>query len=113
MALDPYHDREQTAVKHQVLVQYLAAFVPIVGNWAKDVAYVDCLAGPWQSQDPLLADTSFAHAIETLRNSRDILAKRGKSPTLRCFLIEKSKRAFKQLDDYCAGVADIEVQRRN
>jgi three-Cys-motif partner protein len=113
MSLDAYHDREQTAVKHEVLVQYLAAFVPIVGNWAKDVAYIDCLAGPWESQDPELADTSFAHAIGVLRNGRETLAKRGKYPTLRCLLIERNDLAFKRLDAYCANVPDIESHREN
>ena len=62
----PYEDREQTAVKHKVLTRYLSGFVPIVGAWASDIAYIDCLAGPWRSADPALKDTSFARAIGTV-----------------------------------------------
>jgi len=36
-----YEDREQTQVKHQILVKYLSAFVPIVGDWASDIAYIE------------------------------------------------------------------------
>jgi hypothetical protein len=46
--MDPsYEDREQTEVKHKVLSRYLSALIPIVGDWASDIAYIDCLAGPW------------------------------------------------------------------
>jgi three-Cys-motif partner protein len=105
----PYEDREQTAVKHEVLTRYLKAFVPIVGNWASDIAYIDCLAGPWKSVDPALADTSFARAIDVLRATRTLLADRGKSPTMRCLLIEKDSTAFGHLKEYCDRVSDVEV----
>src|ERR1700674_160439 len=97
MILSSYDDRAQTAVKHQVLGRYLSAFVPIVGDWASDITYVDCLAGPWESADPNLKDTSFARAIDVLRSSRTILATRGKSPTIRCLFIEKDPIAFGKL----------------
>src|SRR5882762_2410270 len=101
----PYEDREQTAVKHQVLARYLSAFVPIVGNWASNIDYVDCLAGPWKSVDPSLKDTSFARAIEILRSTRRVLDDRGKNPSMRCLLIEKDSDAFSRLKQYCDGIS--------
>src|ERR1700720_3598222 len=98
-----YEAREQTAVKHRILERYLSAFVPIVGAWAHDIAYVDCLAGPWQSVDPHLKDTSFARAIEVLRSTRAVLSGRGRSPTMRCLFVEKDAEAFSGLKRYCDG----------
>jgi three-Cys-motif partner protein len=109
----PYEDREQTAVKHQVLTRYLSAFVPIVGNWASNIDYIDCLAGPWKSADPSLKDTSFARAIEILRSTRGILDDRGKTPSMRCLLIEKDSDAFDKLKQYCDGISDIDVSVYN
>lgn len=109
----PYEDREQTAVKHEVLVRYLKGFVPIVGNWAADIAHIDCLSGPWKSADANLTDTSFARALEVLRSTRGILAERGKSPGMRCLFIEKDQVAFGKLRQYCERISDIEVTPRN
>src|SRR5258708_28742400 len=96
----PYEDREQTAVKHRILERYLSAFVPIVGNWALDIAYVDCLAGPWQSVDPNLKDTSFARALDDLRSTHAVLAGRGKSPTRHGLVVEKKHRDFASKKHY-------------
>ena len=104
-----YEDREQTAVKHEILERYLKAFVPIVGDWASDIAYVDCLAGPWESSDPDCRDTSFGRAVSVLRKTREVLKSRGKFPTMRCLFIEKDPQAFQQLKRYCDGVPDIEI----
>src|SRR5258708_38142229 len=103
----PYEDREQTAVKHQVLTRYLSAFAPIVGSWASDITYIDCLAGPWESADATLRDTSFARAVEGLRSTRVVLADRGKFPRMRCLFLESDPAAFSQLKQYCDGVGDI------
>lgn len=108
-----YEAREQTAVKHRILERYLSAFAPIVGDWALDIAYVDCLAGPWRSVDPDLRDTSFARAIQVLRSTRTILATRGKSPTMRCLFIERDANAFDQLQRYCKRITDIELTAKN
>lgn len=109
----PYEDREQTAVKHQVLTRYLSAFVPILGSWASGITYIDCMAGPWESADATLRDTSFARAVEVLRSTRALLAARGKFPKMRCLFIEKDTAAFSQLKQYCDGVSDIEVTPQN
>lgn len=104
-----YEDREQTAVKHEILERYLKAFVPIVGDWASDIAYVDCLAGPWGSVEPNHRDTSFGRAVSVLRDTREILKGRHKFPTMRCLFIEKDPQAFQQLKRYSDGVSGIEL----
>jgi len=109
----PYQAREQTEVKHEVLTWYLSAFVPIVGNWASDISYIDCQAGPWKSSDPNRNDTSFGRAIGVLRSTRDVLATRGKSPKLHCLFIERESEPFQQLDDYARSVTDLDATARN
>jgi three-Cys-motif partner protein len=113
MTSSPYEDRAQTKVKHRILERYLSAFVPIVGNWASDIAYIDCLAGPWQSADPDLQDTSFARAVEVLRSTRKILADRGKSPTMRCLFVEQESGPFQKLKKFCNEIKDVEVTPKN
>jgi three-Cys-motif partner protein len=108
-----YEYREQTQVKHQILVRYLSAFVPIVGNWASDIVYIDCLAGPWKEADPNMKDTSFSRAIDVLRDTRRVLQDRGKNPTMRCLLIEKVPQSFRKLKEFCATINDLEVTPRN
>jgi len=107
-----YEDREQTEVKHRILERYLSAFIPIVGNWASDLAYIDCLAGPWRAVDPDLKDTSFARAVNVLRATRKILADRGKFPTIRCLLIEKESEPFRKLKQFSDEIHDVEVTTR-
>jgi len=104
-----YEDREQTAVKHEILERYLSAFVPIVGAWAADITYIDCLAGPWESADASFEDTSFARAVAVLRKTREVLKTRGKSPTMRCLFVENDPISFPKLKLYCNGISDIEV----
>jgi three-Cys-motif partner protein len=108
-----YEDREQTQVKHQILVKYLSAFVPIVGDWASDITYIDCLAGPWGEADPDLKDTSFSRAVEVLRSTRKVLEGRGKFPTMRCLLIEKEPAPFQRLEAFCRAITDLEVTPQN
>lgn len=109
MSAADYQDREQTGVKHEILARYLKGFAPIVGDWATDIAYIDCCAGPWRSFDPELRDTSFDRAITVLRDAKRVLADRGRSPSFRCLLIEKNRAAFSKLKKYCDAISDIEV----
>jgi three-Cys-motif partner protein len=109
----PYEAREQTEVKHEVLSRYLSAFVPIVGNWASDIIYIDCLAGPWKSADPNCSDTSFGRAVAILRSTRGVLKDRGKSPKMHCLFIERDPDAFRKLEDYCKSVQDLDVVAEN
>src|ERR1051326_4454655 len=109
MNVELYAGREQTEVKHRILERYLSAFAPIVGNWAADIAYIDCLAGPWESRGEFLEDTSFARSIEALREAKKALAARGKNPSFRCLLIENDPENFKRLNAFASSVKDIEI----
>ncbi|MFI5090531.1 MAG: three-Cys-motif partner protein TcmP [Terriglobales bacterium] len=110
---EEYDEREHTQVKHTVLRRYLSAAIPIVGDWAADIAYTDCLAGPWKSAAADLHDTSFDTAVQVLRSTRTVLDQRGKSPHLRCLFIEIDREAFSRLEKYTDGIKDIEAVARN
>jgi three-Cys-motif partner protein len=109
MKVSLYEGREQTEVKHRILQRYLSAFAPIVGNWAADVAYIDCLAGPWESRGEQLEDTSFSIAVNVLKQAKASLALRHKHPSFRCLLIENDPESFKRLNTFASTISDIPV----
>jgi len=110
MKPEHYRDREQTAVKHQILERYLKAFTPIIGSWASEIVYVDCLAGPWKSATESLEDTSFHRALNVFRNA--IRQGRCRVP-IRALLIEKDAVSFEKLNAYAQSVSDINVRAEN
>lgn len=109
MASSLYEDREQTEVKHKILERYLSAFAPIVGSWAVDIAYIDCLAGPWKSVGENLEDTSFSRAIKVLRDAKASLSSRGKHPSMRCLLIDNNPQSFAELQQFASSTSDIQI----
>jgi three-Cys-motif partner protein len=106
-------DRLQTQVKHKLLERYLSAAVPIIGSWAAEICYVDCLAGPWNETSSDLTDTSFSVALNVLRETRKILFQRGKSPLMRCIFNEREAAPFAKLSAFCQTVTDVQVDPRN
>lgn len=104
-----YVGREQTLIKHKLLERYLKAAMPILGSWADDLYYVDCLAGPWEATDPNLSDTSFSIATEVLRRTKPLLSSRNRNPTMRALFIERDDDAFAQLSHFATAIEDIEV----
>ena len=100
-----YQDREQSQVKHRVLQRYLQAFAPIVGSAYDEIVYVDCMAGPWESRDSSLSDTSFHTALDVLRRCRH----QGRCKKVRALLIEKDPDSYRLLDAYARSITDIEV----
>lgn len=100
-----YHGREQSQVKHRVLERYLQAFAPIIGSRYDEIVYVDCMAGPWEARDKLLADTSFHTAISVFRDCKQ----RSRCKNVRILLIENDPERFAQLEEYGRSIVDMEV----
>ena len=108
-----YEGREQSLVKHLILKRYLIRFALITGrNWSS-ITYVDCFSGPWESQSQSHDDTSFAIAIQQLREARSELANAGVDLQLRAFFIEEKPAAFARLQAYVNQITDVEVEVRN
>jgi len=102
---DFYHDREQSQVKHRVLQRYLQAFAPIIGSAYDEIVYVDCMAGPWESRDTSLSDTSFDTALTVLRSCK----REGRCGRVRALLIENNSESYRRLEEYAQSILDIEV----
>ncbi len=111
---DLYTGREQTFVKHFILRHYLERFAIIVGhNWTT-LTYVDCFSGPWKVKSEEFKDTSFAIALEQLRNARKVHRERtGRTLSLRCFFLEKTPSAYKKHKQYTDRIDDVEIETQN
>jgi three-Cys-motif partner protein len=110
---DLYQGREQTAIKHFVLQHYLKRFAHIIGHFWNSITYVDGFSGPWNTRSDDLRDSSFSIALDELRKARAHLEDRKKSLRIRCFFVEKDRRAFAQLERFANSVKDAEVKIRN
>ena len=108
-----YAKREQTQVKHYILRHYLKRLAHIVGSRWDSITYVDCFAGPWKVRSSELLDSSFAIALEELRQAQETHRLRGRALRLRCFFLEQNRSAFAQLRDFAERVTDAEVSVRN
>jgi three-Cys-motif partner protein len=112
---DEYADREQSWIKHFVLQKYLDAATRIIGTKWKGFSYVDCCAGPWESQSSDYSDTSFGIAVNALKDSNESLQKRGINPKFKALLIEKKAKPYRQLAAFAESACDgkIHVEARN
>lgn len=99
-----YRGREHSYIKHELLRGYLEKLLLIIGTTGtKEIAYVDCFAGPWGSEDESLAGTSIAVSLEILEGVRSTLAAAPYNITnlkLRAIYVEKLKRRHKRLTDF-------------
>jgi len=99
-----YHDREQSYLKHRVLHEYLKLWGRKIGSLARrgpvTLWYVDCFAGPWQSHDEALGDTSIHIGLSALEEAGRIWQENGHDVTLRAIFVETDNRAFARLEQY-------------
>ena len=112
-----YDGREQAYVKHSLLKSYLQALLMIIGisGSAKgtkevEICFVDCFAGPWQSDSDDLSGTSISLAMRILSDSKAILAKRGVKTRMRALFVEKSNQAFPRLQAYLTRQSGMPVE---
>ena len=102
---EAYRGREQAYIKHCLLEAYLEKLFLIVGLAAKDLklkelAYVDCFAGPWGDESESLQSTSIAVSLRVLSRCRGALNSRGVHIPFRALYIEKDPKAFGRLKQY-------------
>lgn len=108
--VDPsYWGREQTLVKHKMLKGYLGPAARIIGSWCDSFVYVDCCSGPWKNVNEDLTDTSFAIAVQELREARAFLRDRNRNVNFRCLFVEQDPAAFAELSRFCESVTDMEA----
>ena len=99
-----YRGREQSFLKHRVLSEYLDQWSHKIGSLARSgpvtLWYVDCFAGPWQSQNTELRDTSIDIGLRALEQAAEDWRRQGHDIGLRAFFVERNKRAFERLQKY-------------
>ena len=99
--LSAYTGREQAYVKHYLLEKYLAPLAYKVGSAWDSFVYVDGFSGPWKTTRPDYADSSFAVAIDVLREVRTGLQEqRGCDLPIHIILVEQDKNAFAALEKF-------------
>lgn len=102
---EAYRGREQAYIKHCLLEAYLEKLFLIIGMAAKqlnlkELAYVDCFAGPWGDESESLQSTSIAISLRVLSRCRHALSNRGVRITFRALYVERDARAFARLKQY-------------
>ena len=96
-----YEGREHSVVKHALLKGYLEKLLFIMGmTGIREIAYVDCFAGPYKDESSDIQATSIAISLDILKKIRDALATQDKHITVRAIYVEEKKSSFKRLKDY-------------
>jgi three-Cys-motif partner protein len=111
---DEYSGREQTYVKHYVLKTYIERVAYKFSSFEEQFIYVDGFSGPWKSENENYDDTSFKIAIDQLRDvKRGVKERWSKDVHFRCLFIEKTKRAFGDLEVAVGSIEDVEIKLIN
>lgn len=96
-----YEGREHSVVKHALLKGYLEKLLFIMGmTGTREIAYVDCFAGPYKDESSDIQATSIAISLDILKKVQDALATHGKHITMRAVYVEKKKSSYNRLKDY-------------
>lgn len=90
VALSDYAGREQSYVKHIFLESYLERLVHKTASVYPHIVYVDGFAGPWQSANERLGDTSFGIALNALRSAKASWKERGRDVKMSAYLVERA-----------------------
>ena len=97
-----YEGREHSFIKHQLLEGYIKRLFMIVGQKEKVIKFVDCFAGPWESQDEEFNDTSIGIVCNIMRECKEGLKKSfRREVNFEALFIEKSDSAYSKLKCFC------------
>ena len=110
--LQKYKGKEQGYLKHRLLEAYLERLFMIVGQHQRTICYVDCFAGPWESNSDDLADTSIAVSLDIIRKCRDGLRRTGKEVSFRALFVEEKNKPFQILERYLESRKDDDTETR-
>jgi len=102
---EEYKGREQTLLKHRVLSEYLRSWVQKLGSRSRfgqvRLWYVDCFAGPWESQRDERTDTSVHIGLGALEEALGIWGQgHGQPIEARAVFVERSATSCQSLRAY-------------
>lgn len=96
-----YEGREHSVVKHALLKGYLEKLLFIMGmTGIREIAYVDCFAGPYKDESSDIQATSIAISLGILKKVQDALATQGKHIAVQAIYVEEKKTRYDRLKDY-------------
>ena len=106
-----YPERKSAAyIKHCLLQEYLPNWAYKVGHAWDSLVYVDGFAGPWETNDPNYADSSFAVAIDSLRECQTGLSNKGRHLTVAAILVERDSQRYAELKAYAKTKSTLGFQ---
>jgi three-Cys-motif partner protein len=99
---DEYHGREQTWLKHQVLKQYLSKWSYKLGSVGRTrktrLWYVDCFAGPWETQTEDVRDSSVSIGLRVLNEVVAEWTRQGARLEANAIFVEANPKSHQALD---------------
>jgi three-Cys-motif partner protein len=110
VSLRDYEGREQSYVKHVFLESYLERLVHKTASAYRHIVYVDGYAGPWQSANEKLEDTSFGIALNALRRAKASWKSKSRDIRMSAFLVERDAVAYEKLSQVPARYPDLSIK---
>lgn len=95
-----YKGKEQSFIKHRLLETYLERLFMIIGQHENRIRYVDCFAGPWNTESDDLKYTSPAISLRLMKGCQESLEKQGKNVRFQALFIEKNMESYKKLNSF-------------
>jgi three-Cys-motif partner protein len=109
ITLADYAGREQSYVKHVFLENYLESLVHKTASAYPHIIYVDGFAGPWQSANERLEDTSFGIALSALCKAKESWKQMGRNVRMSAHLVERDATAYARLAEVPKRFPDASV----
>lgn len=98
---DEYHGREQTWLKHQVLKRYFSKWSFKLGSAGRAretrLWYVDCFAGPWETQTDDVRDSSVSIGLRALNEVLVEWTARGARVEAHAIFVEANPKSYQAL----------------
>jgi three-Cys-motif partner protein len=110
VSLSDYAGREQAYVKHVFLERYLEALFFKTASAYNHIVYVDGFAGPWQSANEQLEDTSFGIALNALRRAKETWTNNRRDVKMTALLVERDAKAYERLVTITARYLDVTIK---
>lgn len=104
-----YKGKEQAFIKHRLLETYLERLFMIIGQHESQIRYVDCFAGPWNTESDDLSDTSIAISLRLMKACQESLKKMGRNVRFQALFIEKDLESYKKLNSFLQTHSTEEV----
>ena len=95
-----YKGKEQAFIKHKLLETYLERLFMIIGQHERQIRYVDCFAGPWNTESDDLRDTSIAISLRLMKACRESLKTVGKDVRFKALFIERDLKSYQKLNSF-------------